>query len=666
MVGDYVALVVAETPALAKDAAELIEVAYDPLPAITVTAEAREPGAARVWDDCSDNEGFYIELGDRQAAEAAFAKAAHVTEMRLLINRITANSIEPRGCIGQYDRFEKRYTLYTGLQNPHGIRQKLAEDVFHLPEMRFRVVSGDVGGSFGMKGATYPEYPLVLWASEILGRPVKWTGERAEGLMTDAHARDNVSEVALALDAEGGFLGLKVLIVAAMGAYLSDRTPLPMVVNLGTLAGVYTLPAIHVEVSAVYTNTQPISPYRGAGRPEAAYVIERVIDKAAAELGLERTEIRRRNMIPETAMPYETGLVYTYDCGAFERTMDAAMAAADWQGFEARRAEAAKRGKLRGIGIATSIGGAATLHLETAQIRFDPTGTATLMTGTMSHGQGHDTIFKQILSARLGLNTDSMRLVQGDTDQVTFGRGTFGSRSATIGGSAFVMAADKVIEKGKRIAAPVLEASETDIAFADGRFTIAGTDRSLEITEIARIAHDAARLPREIEAGLDEIATFFPETPNYPNGCHVCELEIDSETGAVETLAYHAVDDVGTVINPLLLVGQAQGGIAQGLGQALMEDLAYDPGTGQLLSGSFMDYCMPRADDLPMIEVATNPVPTATNPLGVKGAGEASTMAALPAVMNAVIDALKPLGIDHIDMPTTPERLWRAIRDAKG
>jgi len=663
-VGDTVAVIVAETAAQAKDAAEAMPVEYAPLSAVTDTAAAVAPGAPAVWDGCPDNVSWVAEVGNKAAVDALFAQAAHVTRQRLLIPRITANTMEPRGFIGDYDAHEERYTVYGSFQNPHQQRQQLGE-ILRVPETSCRVVPADIGGSFGMKGGCYHEIALVVWAAKKAGRPVKWISDRAEGFMTDDQARDNVTDAELALDKDGRFLALRVKTFAAMGAYLGIRGTMVPVNNLGTLAGVYTTQAIHVEVTGVFTNTNPTSPYRGAGRPEAAYVIERMIDKAAFELGLDRVELRRKNTIPASAMPYKTGLVFTYDCGEFEKNMDTALGLADYAGYPARLAQSTAHGRLRGIGITNTIEQAAGPNLESAEIRFDPSGTVTLLTGTVSHGQGHDTMFKQILSDRLGLDSDLIRHVQADTDKVTYGRGTFGSRSATIGGTAVVRAAEKIVAKAKKIAAHALEAAEGDIVFEAGRLAIAGTDRSISLTEVAKLAYNPAKLPPDVEPGLDETAQFAPKTPNFPNGCHVCEVEVDPDTGQVAIVRYAVVDDVGTVINPLLLKGQVHGGIAQGLGQALMERIVWDAETGQLVTGSFMDYGMPRADDICAIEVVANPVPTKSNPLGVKGAGEAGTVGALPAVMNAVIDALRPFGVAHVDMPLTPETVWTAIRNAK-
>ena len=665
LVGDYVALVVAETVAQARDAVELVEVDYAPLPALSRTADALDPDAPRLWDDLPDNEGWYEEVGNKDATDAAFAKADRVIKQRFEISRVSANTMEPRGCLGDYDPHSDRYTIYTGLQNPHQLRQQLADEIFHLPETQFRVVADDIGGSFGMRGGTYHELPLVLWASRKVGRPVKWVCERSEGFVSDDHARDNVSDVELAVTEDGKFLGMRIRTLANMGAYLSIRGPHPPVGNLGTLAGPYTTEAIHVSVSGVFTNTNCTGPYRGAGRPEAAYVIERMVELAAAELGIDSVEIRRRNYIPPDAMPYKTGLTFTYDCGEFEANMDAALDMIAFDGFAARKADSEARGKLRGFGLSNTIEQAAGPNVETAEVRFDATGTISLLMGTISQGQGHDTTYKQILCDKLGIDSDMIRVFEGDTDRVTFGRGTFGSRSAATGGTAIVLAADKVIDKGKRIAAHILEAADADIEFRAGKFAVAGTDRSVDLVEVAKTAYLPPKLPPEIEPGLDETAQFFPRVPNFPNGCHVCEVEVDPETGTVDVLSYAVVDDVGTVINPLLLKGQIHGGIAMGLGQALMERIVFDDDSGQLVSGSFMDYCMPRADDMSAIDVLSRPVPTETNPLGAKGAGEAGTVGALPAVMNAVINALAPFGIKHLEMPATPEIVWRALQEAR-
>ncbi len=663
-VGDAVAFIIAEDICQAREAADLVDVDYDMLQPVISAVEAVQEGAPLIWEDCPGNVSFRHELGDKAATDAGIARAAHVTRRLYPISRVSANSLEARGCIGEYDANNQRYTLYAGLQTPHSVRLNLAENVFGLPEHRFRIVTGDVGGSFGMKGGTYLEFVLVLWAAKLVGRPVKWISDRSEAFTSDNHARDNLTEAALALDAEGRFLALSVSTVVNLGAYLASHGPIPAFGNLGTLAGVYTTPAIHVEVTGAFTNTNSTSPYRGAGRPEAAYVIERLIDTAAFEMGVNPVELRRRNTIPAEAMPYKTALTFTYDTGMFELNMDDALRLADYENFELRRSQARAQGKLRGLGISNTIEQAAG-GLESAEVRFDPSGSVTVLVGTISHGQGHDTVFRQLVCDRLGLPLEVVRVVEGDTDAVAYGVGTLGSRSMTAAGSAISLAIDKIVDKGRQLAAHLLEAAEVDVVFSEGGFSVSGTDRSIALTEVVRQAFVGQNLPPGGEIGLAETATFVPEAPNFPNGCHVCEVEIDEETGELEIIRYSVVDDVGTVVNPLLLEGQIHGGIAQGAGQAFLEAITYDQ-AGQLVTGSFLDYGMPRADSLCYFEMATNPFPTATNPLGVKGAGEAGTVGSLAAVINAVVDALAPLGIDHFDMPATPERIWQAICNAPG
>ena len=665
-VGDPVAFLVAETVAQAEDAADLVRIDYEPLPAVTATADAGRPGSPPVWDECPDNVSNVFEAGDRAAADAAFERAAHVVRRRYVITRVHAQYMEPRGALGVYDPREDRYTLHADVQYPHRVRHVLATSIFRVPEHRIRVVAGDIGGAFGTKGWQYPEHRLVLWAARELGRPVKWSCERREAILADEHARDTVSEAELALDGEGRFLALRVRTVANVGAYVSsDRNLLATFMNVATLVGVYTIPAAHVHVTCVLANVNPTAPYRGAGRPESTYVIERLIDDAARELGRDRVGLRRINLIPASAMPYRTAFGVTYDSGQFEKSMDKALALADVAGFAARREASRRRGRLRGLAVVNAIERAASPQPEFAEIRFDPSGGATLLMGTKNQGQGHETTFKQVLHERLGLDPDTVRYVDGDTDRVAFGTGTMGSRSTVVGGSALWLAADKVIAKGKRIAAHLLEAAETDLLFEEGRFRVTGTDRAVTIAQVARAAFQPAQLPPGLEPGLYETGTFVPKQDTWPNGCHVCEVEIDPDTGSVALLGYLVVDDVGTVVNPLTLAGQIHGGVAQGVGQALMEEVVYDRESGQLLTASFMEYAMPRADTLPDLVIGSNPVPTALNPLGAKGAGEAGTVGALPAVMNAVIDALAPLGVRHLDMPATPERVWRAIQDAR-
>ena len=662
-VGDYVAFVVAETLNQAMDAAELIATDYEPLPATVSTGEASAPGAPKVWDGCADNIGFVQLFGDKAATEAAFAKADHVVKHRFVINRVTAACMEPRGCLGDYNAAEDRYTIYATLQRVHPFRSELSP-VLKVPEAKIRVVAGDIGGSFGMKSAVYNEVALVLLASKLLRRPVKWVSTRSESFLCDAQARDNVTEAALALDKHGNFLGMRADVVASIGSYLQTGMQ-AFTGNIGTLAGVYRIPAMHADVTAVFTHTNPVRPYRGNGRPEAGYVIERLVDLAADQLGMDPAELRRKNYIPPNAMPFKTALTFTYDSGEFEKSMDMALKLADFAGFEKRRTQSRKQGKLRGIGLSNTIERAAAAGFEGAEIRFDKSGTVTLLAGSVTQGQGHETIFKQIMCDRLGLDPSDVHYVQGDTDQVFIGEGTGGSRSATIGGSAVDMAAEKISAKGKQIAAHLLKVDAADVNFTDGVFSSPKTNRTLTIKEVAKEATDPAKLPKGMDVGLIATATYVAPVQNFPNGCHICELEIDQDTGSVEIVRYSVVDDVGTVLNPLLLKGQIVGGVAQGVGQILMEDIQFD-GDGQILTGSFMDYAMPRATDISAVEVKSNPVPTRTNPLGVKGAGEAGCVGAMPAVANALVDALAHLGIRHVEMPATPERLWRAIRQANG
>ncbi len=661
-VGDYVAFVIAETRLQALDAAEMVAVEYLPLTPNVVTGDAPNDSTPLVWDDCANNISFVHLEGDKAATEAAFAKADHIVRHKFVINRVTAATMEPRACVGNYDQFADRYTIYTTLQRAIHYRGQLAKTL-RVPESKVHVIAGDIGGSFGMKSGVYNEVALTLFASKVVGRPVKWTSTRSEAFLSDAQARDNVTEAALALDKNGKFLGLHVKTIANVGAYLQPGGDGGATSNLGTLAGVYMTPAIHVDVTAVFTNTNPMRPYRGNGRPEAAYVIERIIDLAALELKMDPAEIRRINIIPPSAMPYKTPLKFVYDSGEFEQGMDLALKMSDWKGFEARRAEAKTRGKLRGIGLSNSIEKAAAPGFEGAEIRFDRSGTVTILSGAVTQGQGHETIFKQLVCDRLGVKPDDVHYVQGDTDAVFLGEGTGGSRTATVGGSALHYAAEKIVDKAMKIAARML--GDDDVDFKDGIFTARKTNKSLTISEIARGSLNPKNLPDGMEVGLIASAVYANDLMNYPNGSHVCELEIDEETGKVDIVSYNVVDDVGTVLNPLLLKGQIHGGVAQGVGQMLMEDLTYDPATGELLAGSFVDYAMPHADNFCPIEVKSNPVPTATNPLGVKGAGEAGCVGALPAVANALANALSVFGIKDVPMPATSARIWGMIQDAK-
>src|SRR2546426_9809310 len=666
-VGDPVALVVAETAEQAADAADQGTVDYQPLPAVAATAEATRAGAPTVWDEAPDNVAFVWEAGDRDAVARAFETASHITTLDFVVTRVAAVPLEPRAAVGEYDRRTGRYILHTGIQAPHGLRTLLA-DVLRVPQSHLRVVTGDVGGSFGMRSGIYPELALVLWAARRLGRPVKWTSSRREGFLTDEPGRDNVSTAELALDADGRFLALRVAIGLNVGAYLTPRSAGPGTNNVGGVAGMYRTPAIHHETTGVFTNTTPTGPYRGAGRPEATYAIERVIDVAARELGLDPIELRRRNLIPPSAMPFKTGLVFTYDCGDFARGVDMALSLADHAGFAKRRAQAREQGKLRGLGIANAIevaGGPYTaVNPDTAQIRVNPDGSVTLFAGSPTMGQGDDTAFTQIIADRLGVPPARVQVLSGDTDALGSGRGNGGSGALTVGGSAVLRATDKIVEHGRRIAAQLLEAAPEDVALRDGRFSVAGTDKGVTFADVARAAYVPRQLPPGLEPGFSETAAFTPPAVTFPNGCHVCEVEMDEATGAVRIVRHTVVDDVGRIVNPMLVKGQIHGGVVQGLGQGLFETLVYDE-TGQLLAGSFMDYAMPRADDLPSFEVDSYEVPTKVNPLGAKGVGEAGTVGALPALMNAVNDALAPLGVRHLDMPVTAERVWRAIREAK-
>jgi aerobic carbon-monoxide dehydrogenase large subunit len=668
-VGDPLALVVAETPAEAADGAARVVVEYEPLPAVAGAAAASRPGAAAVWDEAPGNIAFAWEAGSRDAVARAFERAAHVSRLEFVVTRVAAAPLEPRAAVGEFDQRSGRYTLHTGIQSPHGLRTLLAERIFRVPQSAVRVVTGDVGGSFGMRSGIYPELVLVLWAARRLGRPVKWTSDRREGFVSDEHGRDNVSSAELALDAGGKFLALRVALMVDIGAYLTPRSAGPATNNVGGVAGVYATPAIHLTSTGVYTNTTPTGPYRGAGRPEATYAIERVIDVAARELGIDPIELRRRNLIPPSAMPFKTGLVFTYDCGEFERVMELALALADHANVEQRRAEARRRGRLLGLGIANPIevaGGPYTgVNPDTAEMRVNADGSVSLFAGSTSMGQGNETAFAQIVSDRLGLPPERIQVFWGDSDALGAGRGNGGSGAATVGGSAVLRAAEKVIERGRRIAAHLMEAAPEDVNLRDGRFTVAGTDRGVTFASVARAAYAPRQLPAGLEPGFSETAAFVPPSVTFPNGCHVCEVEIDEDTGEVRVTRYSVVDDVGRMINPMLVQGQIHGGVVQGLGQGLFERLLYDSETAQLVTGSFMDYAMPRAEDVPLFTVDSHDVPTKVNPLGAKGVGEAGTVGALPALVNAVNDALAPLGVSHLDMPVTPERVWRAIRDAR-
>lgn len=662
-VGDPVAFVIAETLAQAADAAELIEVDYEPLPVVLDTETALAPGQPLVWPEAANNICYVWQGGDKATTDAAFAKADHVIKYKAVVNRVTAATMEPRAAISHYDQAADRFTVYTTLQRAFVYRNQIA-DMIGVPESKIRVVSNDIGGSFGMKSALFNEVALTILGTRVTGRPVKWTGTRSESFLGDAQARDHIYDMELALDKAGMFLGLRSKNTVNVGAYLQTGGESSAIGNVGSLAGVYVFPAIHVDVTTVFSNTNPMRPYRGNGRGEAAYAIERLVDVAADRLKLDPAHLRRINMIPPTAMPYKTGLVFTYDSGDFAPAMDDALKMADYAGFEARRAESKARGKLRGIGLSFSIERAAAAGFEGAEIRFDRSGTVTLLTGAINQGQGHETTFTQVLCDRLGVDPKDVNYIQGDTDAVSYGEGTGGSRSAALAGSAVHLAAVKVIDKAKKLAAHMLEVD--DVELEDGVFKSRQTNRTLTMKEVAKAASLPAKLPKDMEPGLNANAVYNNPKENFPNGCHVCELEIDEELGTIELVRYTVVDDVGTVINPLLLKGQIKGGVAQGVGQLLMEDIKFDPENGQLLTGSFMDYAMPRAHHFCHMEIKSRPTFTATNPLGVKGAGEAGCVGAMPAVGNAIVDALSVYGVQDIEMPATAERVWRIIAKAKG
>ncbi|NQV57063.1 MAG: xanthine dehydrogenase family protein molybdopterin-binding subunit [Rhodospirillales bacterium] len=663
-VGQAVALIVAETIDQAKDAAEAVEVDYAPLPANLSTAEANQPGTPALRAEAPNNEAMYFEQGTSDAVDQALEAAAHVVRDRFVVNRVTANTIEPRAVAAEYDDGRDHFTIYACMQRPYIWRTLMTKHVFDIPEHQMRLIAGDVGGSFGMKGGLYIEVPLIAWASKKVGRPVKWACERSEGHMADDQGRDMVIDAELGLDAEGNFLAARYTSNNNIGAYLSMIGFLTTRGIAGSMCGPYTTPLIHGRAAAVMTNTVCVSNYRAPGGTPGTYVLERMIDMAARDMGLDRVEMRRRNLIPASAMPYRLPTNATYDCGEFEAVMDKCLEKSDYAGGEARRRQSKSNGKLRGIGISTTVDPSAGPSPETAEVRFDPGGTATVIVGSTAGGQSHETIYTQIVSQHLGLEAETIRVLEGDTDKLSWGTGTGAARTATIGGTAVFKAAQKVIEKGRRIAAHILETAEADIEFDEGVFSVAGTDRSVTITEVAQTAFDQTKLPPEIEIGLYETATWSPDTNNIPNSCHICEVEIDPETGAIEIDRYTAIHDVGVELNPNSVRSQVHGGIAQAAGQALMEDMVYDAESGQILSGSFLDYAMPRADNLCNFDIGSHPVPATTNPLGVKGAGECGTVGGLAAVMNAINDALEPLGVRNISMPATPEKVWAALQEA--
>jgi len=660
-VGERVAVVIAATEAEARDAAELLSVDYEALPAVVRAEDAVRPGAPLVHDGAANNISFTMRMGNADAVDPAFARAHHVTRLSLYNNRLTAVTMEPRGCIGDYEPGTRRWTLFSSTQNVHGTRQILAHQILHVPESRIRVVARDVGGGFGMKGNVYPEEAVVLWAARRVGRPVKWIPTRSEALLGDYQGRDQNVTAELALDADGKFLALRWTGSHNAGAYIEGAGIVMIVFSLKLASTVYDIPAVAVTSSLVFTNTAPTAPYRGAGRPEAVYIIERLVDRAAREMRIDPAELRKKNLIRPDAYPYETRTGWVYDTGNYAAALAKCQILADWDGYAARCTRSEADGKYRGRSIVYYVDNTGVFN-ERMELRFDPSGEVTIVAGTLSHGQGHETTYAQMVADWLGVPDNKIHLAQADTDEVAIGRGTYASRSMMIGGSALRAAADEVIERGKRFAAHFMEADAADIAFADGAFTIAGTDRSMPIGQVAQMSFIPVGLPSQLGVGLQGAGAFSSDMPSFPNGCHICELEIDPETGEVKPDRYTVVDDIGTVINPLLAKGQIQGGVAQGAGQALLEDVIYDRESGQLLTGTLMDYGIPRADTMPAISIDFSPVPSTTNPLGAKGVGEGGTVASTPTVMNAILDALAPLGVTDLSMPATPERIWRAMR----
>jgi carbon-monoxide dehydrogenase large subunit len=672
-VGDQVAVAIARSLGEARDAAEAIEVDYDVLTPVVDVINALKPGAPEVHADAPGNLCYDWDFGDKAATEAAFAKAAHVTKIDLVNNRLSPNPMEPRSAIGEYEPGTDQTTVYTTSQNPHVIRLILCAFVFGLPEHKVRVIAPDVGGGFGSKIFNYAEETVCVWAARKLKKPVKWTSDRTEAFLTDAHGRDHVTHAELAMDKDGKFLGFRVDTKANMGAYLSTfASAVPTYLYALLLAGQYTTPAIYAEVKAVFTNTTPVDAYRGAGRPEATYVVERIVEAAARELKMDPAELRRRNFVPDDAFPYQTPVACVYDSGQYAKALDEALKMSDYAGFKQRKADAAKKGKLRGIGLCAYIEacgiapsavvgslGAGVGLWESAQIRFNATGSVFVHTGSHSHGQGHETTFAQIVSDRLGVPLESVEVVHGDTALVPMGMGTYGSRSLAVGGSAIMRAADKIIDKGKKIAAHLMEASVDDVAYDKGVFSVKGTDKQVPMAQIAFTAYVPHNYPADLEPGLEASAFYDPANFTFPAGVHVAEVEIDSDTGVTRVVNWVAVDDFGKVVNPMIVEGQVHGGIAQGIGQALLEGVVYDPKSGQLLTASFNDYCMPRADDLPTYKVGMIETPCPHNPLGVKGCGEAGAIAAPAALMNAITDAL---GTENINMPATPQTVWRVIQ----
>jgi aerobic carbon-monoxide dehydrogenase large subunit len=663
-VGERVACVVADSPAQARDAADMIVVAYDRLPAALDVVAATQPDAPAVHADNPSNICFRVNFGNEAAVAAVFSTAHHVTSLDIRNQRLSANPIEPRAAVGVFDRAGGLYTLYCTSQNPHGWRQMIAGAVLHEPESRVRVISPDVGGGFGMKADAYPDDALVLWTARRTGRPVKWVASRSESLATDNHARDQVVHGELAFDAEARIVGMRIRSKQAVGSYIVSAAAQPPMLAVRLAPSVYRVPAFYGSVEAIFTHTSPTSVYRGAGRPEAAFLMERLLNQAASELGLDPVELRRRNLITPDQMPFSTPTGFTYDSGDFPQILDRCLALADWDGFAKRRVESEARGRRRGRAVSFFIefGG---IFNDRMEVRFDPSGSVTVFAGTHSHGQGHETVFSQLLGERLGIPLEQIRYVQGDTGQVAFGRGTYAARSSLLGGVALCNAADAVIAKASKMAAHLMEASDDDIVFLNGAFSVAGSpDKTVPLQAVAKAFFAPMGITAHFGLGLDGVGFSEAAPPNFPNGCHACEVEVDPETGQVTIERYAAVDDVGKALNETICEGQIMGGLAQGIGQALLEEVVYDS-DGNLVTGSLLDYLLPTATDVPGFDLELAEIPCTTNPLGVKGVGESGTIGAPPTVINAILDALGPLGVSDLSMPASPMRVWQAIQDAR-
>ena len=663
-VGDRIAFVVAESEPQARDAAEAIKVDMEIERASVFSEIAASSDAPLVHKEAGSNICYELQMGDANAAEAGLSAADYIVSLKIYNNRLTTNAMEPRGCIGYFDPAQDHFTLWSSTQNIHGLRMFLAQHVFRIPESKLRVIARDVGGGFGMKHSVHQEEALVLWASKRTGRPVKWISTRSEGHIADDQGRDQVVNAELGLSKEGKFTGLRWRGFYNAGAYLANSGNIPIAHSLKLASTVYNVPATHVSQKLVFTNTAPMAPYRGAGRPEAVFCMERLIDLAAAQTGINRIELRKKNFIRPQEFPFSTATGFNYDSGEFETTMDKCLILSGSSEFEQRRTISEKNGFLRGLGVIYYIDNCGNFN-ERMELHFDPSGGLTIKSGNLSHGQGHETVFTQIVCDKLDIDPQIVNFVQGDTDQIPIGRGTYASRSMTVGGNALMAAAENVIENGRKFVAHYMEADQGDIEFVDGTFRIVGTDREMTLESVARRSFSPVGNPNELGIGLHGVGTFGVTSPSFPNGCHVCELEIDPETGQIRIDRYTVVDDLGRVLNPLLADGQIHGGVAQGVGQALLEDMIYDRETGQVITGSFMDYGMPRADDFPDMAIEMHEVLCKSNPLGVKGAGEGGTVGATPCVINAVLDALAKLGVTDIQTPATPNRVWEAIQNAK-